>query len=95
LVPSDTFVVRSPREDVPSCCHPPPEYEPRRIPADVGLDIPVPPDDALRAFPKVRLVENIFVDVEFVVVPFVTKIPIVEVGVSDPFTIVQSRNKEA
>ena len=43
LEPSATLVVRSPRDEVASCCHPPPAYEPRRIPAAVGFVIPVPP----------------------------------------------------
>lgn len=36
-------MVRRPREEVATCCHAPPAYEPRRIPAAVGFDIPVPP----------------------------------------------------
>ena len=37
------LVVMRPSEDVASCCHPPPVYEPSSIPAVVGLVIPVPP----------------------------------------------------
>lgn len=48
LEPSATFVVRRPRVEVESCCHDPPAYEPRRIPAEEGLVIPVPPLPAAR-----------------------------------------------
>lgn len=41
-------MVRSPREEVASCWYEPPAYEPKRIPAAVGFDIPVPPPPAVR-----------------------------------------------
>ena len=48
LVPSATLVVKRPRDEVASCWYAPPAYEPRRIPAAVGLLIPVPPPPAAR-----------------------------------------------
>jgi len=41
-------VVRRPSELVASCWYEPPAYEPRRIPAAEGLEIPVPPPAAPR-----------------------------------------------
>jgi hypothetical protein len=46
--PSATLVVRSPRELVASCWYEPPAYEPRRIPATEGDEMPVPPPPAVR-----------------------------------------------
>jgi len=43
FVPSATLVVRRPRVEVESCWYAPPAYEPRRMPAAVGLVMPVPP----------------------------------------------------
>jgi hypothetical protein len=42
-------VVRRPREEVASCWYEPPAYEPKRIPAAVGFDIPVPPPPAVKS----------------------------------------------
>lgn len=57
--PSATAVVKRPRVEVESCCHEPPAYEPRRMPAAVGFVIPVPPPPAVstpaRVFVKVRM----------------------------------------
>ena len=47
MEPSATLVVNRPKEEVANCCHEPPAYEPRRIPAAVGDDIPVPPPPAV------------------------------------------------
>ena len=67
--------------EVASCCHEPPAYEPRRSPAAVGLEIPVPPLPAVSAFWSVsvpiapvcaeRLVEEAVVEKKFVEVAFV------------------------
>ena len=35
------------RDEVESCCHDPPAYEPSKIPAADGEEIPVPPPPAL------------------------------------------------
>ena len=48
MVPSATYVVERPKLVVASCCHDPPAYEPRRMPAAVGLEMPVPPPPAVR-----------------------------------------------
>lgn len=48
LDPSATFVVRRPKDEVASCCHEPPAYEPRSMPAAEGDEIPVPPPPAVR-----------------------------------------------
>ncbi len=55
-----------PRDEVESCCHAPPAYEPRRIPAAVGLDIPVPPPPAPRR--PARVLPNVMVLPEAVIV---------------------------
>jgi hypothetical protein len=49
LLPSTTLLVSNPSEEVASCCHAPPEYEPRRIPAALGSEMPLPPLAADRA----------------------------------------------
>jgi hypothetical protein len=56
-----------PSEEVASCCHEPPAYEPRRMPAADGFWMPVPPLEAARAPERVRVpmlaeVEKRFVD---------------------------------
>ena len=38
---------KRPNDEVANCCQPPPAYEPRRIPAAVGFDMPVPPPAAV------------------------------------------------
>jgi len=42
------LVVRRPSELVASCWYAPPAYEPRRIPAALGFEMPVPPPPAVR-----------------------------------------------
>src|SRR3989344_2955114 len=37
-----------PRDEVASCCHPPPAYVPKRMPAAVGFEMPVPPPPAVK-----------------------------------------------
>lgn len=53
------LVVMMPKVEVESCCHEPPAYEPKRIPAAVGDEIPVPPPPAVsspaRVLVKVRV----------------------------------------
>jgi hypothetical protein len=46
--PSVTLVVRSPSDEVASCWYEPPAYEPRRMPATEGDEMPVPPPAAVR-----------------------------------------------
>ena len=53
-------------DEVPSCCHDPPAYEPRSIPAAVGDEIPVPPPAAVRSPARVLVKVRVFA--EFVIV---------------------------
>ena len=61
LLPSATFVVRSPKVEVESCWYEPPAYEPRRMPAAEGFAMPVPPPPAV----KVPLREEVKVRAPF------------------------------
>ena len=48
-----------PKVEVASCCHDPPAYDPRSMPAALGLEMPVPPPPEARrpasVFVKVRV----------------------------------------
>lgn len=48
-----------PKDEVASCCQLPPAYEPKSMPAALGLEIPVPPPPAVsspeRELVKVRV----------------------------------------
>ena len=63
FVPSATFVVKRPRDGVASCWYVPPAYEPRRIPAAEGFDMPVPPP------PAVKMPESVFANVRVLPAP--------------------------
>jgi hypothetical protein len=56
------FVVIRPRDEVESCWYEPPAYEPRRMPAADGDEMPVPPPAAVRrperVFAKVRVLDE-------------------------------------
>lgn len=67
LVPSATLVVRSPKEEVASCCQEPPAYEPRRMPAAEGFATPVPPPAAPRTPAKVLAKVMVFPEAVMVV----------------------------
>ena len=56
-----------PRDEVASCCHEPPAYEPRSIPAAEGFEIPVPPPPAVRRPASVLVKVSVLVDLVMVV----------------------------
>ena len=43
------FTRAMPKDDVANCCQLPPAYEPSRMPAAVGLEMPVPPPPAVKS----------------------------------------------
>ena len=53
MLPSATFVVRSPSDEVASCWYPVPPALPKRIPKADGALIPVPPPPAAKIPAKV------------------------------------------
>ena len=67
LDPSATLVVRRPSELVASCWYDPPAYEPRRMPATLGEEIPVPPPPAVKTPAMVLVKVTVFPEAVMVV----------------------------
>ncbi len=56
-----------PRDEVASCWYEPPAYEPKRMPAAVGFEIPVPPPPAPRSPASVLVKVMVLADAVMVV----------------------------